>query len=92
MGGKLWRPAAGAAWWVIKIFASMLLGAAVIGAVGLVLGLLSDSFGASQALQVGALVGAAFGVMAAASGSGSPGLRWGPSERHYYRPKGRDER
>ncbi len=91
MGGKLWRTATGAAWWVFKVFASMLLGAAVVGAVGLVLGLLSDGFGASQALQVGVLVGAAFGVMAA-SGSGVEGWTWGPSERHYYRPKGRDER
>lgn len=77
----------GAAWWVFRVFASVLVGAAVVGAVGLVLGLLSDGLGASQALQIGALVGAAFGVTAA-FGSGATGWTWGAERASLLQAKG----
>ena len=67
-----------AAWWLSKLLARMLLGALLVGAGALVLGLLPGGVDTLWGLEIGALVGAGFGAFVAFG----PGFAtWGLGER-----------
>ena len=78
MGRNLGRLLVAAAWWVLKLLAAMLLGALLVGAGGLVWGLLPGGVDTLWGLEIGALVGAGFGAFVAFG----PGFAtWGLGER-----------
>ena len=78
MGRNLRRPLAAAAWWLLKLLATMALGALLVGTGGLVLGLLPGGVDTIWGLEIGALVGAGFGAFVAFG----PGFAtWGLGER-----------
>jgi hypothetical protein len=78
MARNLGRLLAAAAWWLLKLLATMLLGALLVGAGGLVLGLLPGGVEPLWALEIGVLVGAGFGAIVAFG----PGVAtWGLGER-----------
>jgi hypothetical protein len=61
--GRMLVAAKLAAWWLLKLLATMLLGALLVGAGALVLGLLPGGVDTSWALKVGAFLGAGFGAI-----------------------------
>jgi len=68
--GRMLVAAKLAAWWLSKLLATMLLGALLVGAGTLVLGLLPGGVDTLWALEVGAFLGAVFGaIMAFGPGS-----------------------
>ena len=78
MGRNPGRLLAAAAWWLLKLLATMLLGALLVGSGGLVLGLLPGSVDPLWALEIGALVGAGFGAFV---DFGPWFVTWGLGER-----------
>jgi hypothetical protein len=78
MGRNLSRLLAAAAWWLLKLLATMVLGALLVGTGGLVWGLLPGGVDTLWGLEIGALVGAGFGAFVAFG----PGFAtWGLGER-----------
>ena len=91
--GRMLMAAKLAAWWLLKLLATMLLGALLVGAGALVLGLLPGGVDTSWALKVGAFLGAGFGaIMSFGPGSARGGPRERTGSNGTYRPKGRNER
>ena len=96
MGRNLGRLLAAAAWWLLELLATMLLGALLVGTGGLVWGLLPGGVGTLWGLEIGALVGAGFGAFVAFG----PGFAtWGlgehptgddPTDREGETPEGAD--
>jgi hypothetical protein len=96
MGRDLGRLLAAAAWWLLKLLATMLLGGLLVGSGGLVLGLLPGGVDTLWGLEIGALVGAGFGAFVAFGpgfatwGLGEGATRDVPTDREGETPEGAD--
>jgi hypothetical protein len=73
--GRMLMAAKLAAWWLLKLLATMLLGALLVGAGALVLGLLPGGVDTLWALKVGAFLGAGFGAIMSFGPGSARGVR-----------------